>query len=88
MFCLAGKPDTSVLVASTGGYGFFAKLADMTSNRRAGREFMTLDESETPVAPVIYEESPDNVVVAVSAEPAARVRASELRRSRAAAESS
>jgi topoisomerase-4 subunit A len=68
MFCVAGKPDTSVLVASTGGYGFFAKLADMTSNRRAGREFMTLDESETPIAPVIYDEAPQNLVVAVSAE--------------------
>jgi topoisomerase-4 subunit A len=68
MFCVAGKPDASVLVASTGGYGFFAKLADMTSNRRAGREFMTLDESETPIAPVIYDEAPQNLVVAVSAE--------------------
>ena len=68
MFCVAGKPETSVLVASTGGYGFFAKLADMTSNRRAGRDFMTLDESETPIAPVVYEEAPDNLVVAVSAE--------------------
>jgi topoisomerase-4 subunit A len=68
MFCVAGKPDTSVLVASTGGYGFFAKLADMTSNRRAGREFMTVDGSETPIAPVIYDEAPDNLVVGVSAE--------------------
>ena len=68
MYCVAGKPETSVLVASTGGYGFFSKLADMISNRRAGREFMTVEESETPIAPVIYEESPDNLVVAVSAE--------------------
>ena len=68
MFCVAGKPDTSVLVASTGGYGFFAKLVDMTSNRRAGREFMTVDESESPLAPVISDEAPDNLVVAVSAE--------------------
>jgi len=68
MFCVAGKPETTILVASTGGYGFFSKLADMISNRRAGREFMTLEESETPIAPVIYEEAPDNLVVAVSAE--------------------
>ena len=68
MFCVAGKPDTSVLVASTGGYGFFSKLADMISNRRAGREFMTLEESETPVAPVIYQEAPGNLVVAVATE--------------------
>jgi topoisomerase-4 subunit A len=68
MFCVAGKPDTSVLVASTGGYGFFSKLADMISNRRAGREFMTLEASETPIAPVIYEEAPGNLVVAVAGE--------------------
>ena len=40
----------------------------MISNRRAGREFMTLEEGETPVAPVIYEEAPANLVVAVSGE--------------------
>jgi len=68
MYCVAGKPETSVLVASTGGYGFFSKLADMISNRRAGREFMTLDEGETPIAPVIYDETPGNLVAAASAE--------------------
>src|SRR5262245_28002032 len=68
MFCVAGKPETNVLVASTGGYGFFSKVADMVSNRRAGREFMAIEEGETPVAPVIYEEAPENLIVAVSAE--------------------
>ena len=57
-----------MIVASTGGYGFLAKIADMISNRRAGREFMTVEEGETPIPPVIYEESPANLVVAVSAE--------------------
>jgi len=66
MFCLAGKPDTSVLVASSGGYGFFTKLGDMLSNRRAGREFMTLTEGETPVAPATYADAPANQVVALS----------------------
>ncbi len=66
MFGVGGKPETNVLVASTGGYGFFTKLADMTSNRRAGREFMTLEEGETPLEPVICDEAPDNIVVAVS----------------------
>ena len=68
LYCVAGKPETSVLVASTGGYGFFTKIADMVSNRKAGREFMTIEEGETPVAPFVYEESPANLVVAVSAE--------------------
>ena len=66
MFCVAGKPETNVLVASTGGYGFLTKLGDMTSNRRAGREFMSVAELETPIAPVLFDEAPGNQVVAVS----------------------
>jgi len=66
MFCLAGKPDTAVLVASTGGYGFLTRLSDMMSARKAGREFMTLGEGESPLAPVAYEEAPGNFVAAVS----------------------
>ncbi len=66
MFCVAGKPETSVCVASTGGYGFFTKLGDMTSNRRAGREFMSLEAGETPVAPFPFEEAAGNQVVALA----------------------
>ncbi|MEX0958532.1 MAG: DNA topoisomerase IV subunit A [Burkholderiales bacterium] len=66
MYCLAGKPDTKVIVASTGGYGFLSKIGDMVSNRRAGREFMSVDAGETPVAPFMYEESPGNYVAALS----------------------
>jgi len=66
MYCLAGKADTNVLVASTGGFGFLTKLSDMTSSRKAGREFMTLAEGETPLAPRTYEEAAGNVIGAVS----------------------
>ncbi len=66
MYCVAGKPDTRVIVASTGGYGFLSTIGDMVSNRKAGREFMTLDKNETPVAPRIYEESPGNYVASLS----------------------
>ena len=66
MYVVAGKPDTAVLVASTGGYGFLSKIADMVSNRKAGREFMTLDEGETPVAPVVYEPAGAKSVATVS----------------------
>ena len=64
--CLAGKPESTVLVASTGGYGFVTKLADMVSNRRAGRDFMSLKEGDTPVAPFVYDEVPGNHAVAIS----------------------
>ena len=66
MYCLAGKPETRVLVASSGGYGFLSKIADMVSNRKAGREFMTLGEGETPIEPFVYEDSPGNYVASLS----------------------
>lgn len=66
MFCIAGKPDTAVLVAATNGYGFVSKLGDMLSNRRAGREFMSVKEGETPIAPFAFEARSGNLLVAVS----------------------
>jgi topoisomerase-4 subunit A len=66
MYCMAGKAETKVIVASNGGYGFLSKIGDMVSNRKAGRDFMTLDESEVPVMPRIYEESAGNYVASLS----------------------
>jgi topoisomerase-4 subunit A len=68
MYMVAGKPETNVMVASSGGYGFLTKISDMMSTRRAGREFMTVEEGEAPLPPFMYEESPGNYVAAVSAE--------------------
>ena len=39
---------------------------DMMSNRSAGREFMSVEEGETPIAPFVFEEAPGNLLVAVS----------------------
>ncbi len=66
MYCLAGKTETTVIVASSRGYGFLSTIGDMVSTRKAGREFMTLVENETPVAPRTYEESPGNYVASLS----------------------
>jgi topoisomerase IV subunit A len=66
MYVVAGKPDTSVIVASSAGYGFLTKIADMMSNRKAGREFMSVEEGEAPIEPFMYEEAPGNYVAAVS----------------------
>jgi topoisomerase-4 subunit A len=68
MYMVAGKPETNVMVASSGGYGFLTRISDMMSTRRAGREFMTVEEGEAPLPPFMYEESPGNYVAAVSAE--------------------
>jgi topoisomerase-4 subunit A len=66
MYVVAGKPDTSVLVASTSGYGFLTKIADMVSNRKAGREFMSIDEGATPINPVAFEDALGNYAALVS----------------------
>ena len=68
MHCVAGKPETKVLVASSGGYGFLCSIGEMVSNRRAGREFMTVEPGETPLPPFVYEDAPGNHVVALSAD--------------------
>jgi topoisomerase-4 subunit A len=66
LYCLSGKPETRVLVASTAGYGFRSTVGDMISNRKAGREFMTVDEGHMPLAPFIYEEAKGNFIAALS----------------------
>jgi topoisomerase-4 subunit A len=68
LFAVGGKADTPVVVASTGGYGFATRIGEMLSNRRAGREFMTLPEGESPLAPVVYDEAKAAYVAAVSEE--------------------
>jgi topoisomerase-4 subunit A len=66
LHCLAGPPETAVMVATAGAYGFVSKLGDMVSNRRAGRDFMSVKEGDRPVAPVVFAVKPGNQLVAVS----------------------
>ncbi|MBR7746450.1 DNA topoisomerase IV subunit A [Undibacterium baiyunense] len=47
----AGKAETALLLASTAGYGFTAKLGDMVGRMKAGKAFMTLDDGDEPLAP-------------------------------------
>ena len=57
----------SVLVASIGRLRLRrAGSRDMLSNRRAGREFMSVRETDVPVAPFVFEMAKGNLAVAVS----------------------
>ncbi|WP_151446014.1 DNA topoisomerase IV subunit A [Lacisediminimonas profundi] len=51
MHFFAGPADTLLLIASTAGYGFATRAADMASRLRAGKSFLTLDEGDLPLAP-------------------------------------
>ncbi|HCW20913.1 MAG TPA: DNA topoisomerase IV subunit A, partial [Achromobacter sp.] len=49
---IAAAPDTRWLLATRGGYGFAAKLSDMVSRQRAGKQFITLEEGDQMLRPV------------------------------------
>ncbi|MFZ6648375.1 DNA topoisomerase IV subunit A [Undibacterium sp. TJN25] len=49
----AGTADITLLLASTAGYGFTAKIADMTGRMKAGKAFMTLEEGDEPLPPSV-----------------------------------
>jgi topoisomerase-4 subunit A len=49
---IAAAPDSRWLLATRGGYGFAAKLSDMVSRQRAGKQFITLEEGDELLRPV------------------------------------
>jgi topoisomerase-4 subunit A len=52
----AGPADTPLLLASSAGFGFVARLGDMVSRNRNGKAFMTLEADDEPLAPKIISE--------------------------------
>lgn len=66
LHCVAGAVSTNLFVASSRGYGFFTKIGNLVSNRRAGREFMSLSGQEEPIEPVIVSNPEDKQVAAIS----------------------
>ncbi|MFY9329820.1 MAG: DNA topoisomerase IV subunit A [Georgfuchsia sp.] len=44
-------PETKYLFANSGGYGFVATVGDLISRQKAGKAFMSLDDSELPLKP-------------------------------------
>ncbi len=49
----AGSADISLLLSSTAGYGFTAKVGDMVGRMKAGKAFMTLEEADQPLPPAV-----------------------------------
>lgn len=53
----AGPSEALLLLSSSGGYGFLAKVANMVSRQKAGKTFITLADQETVCAPSLAQES-------------------------------
>jgi topoisomerase-4 subunit A len=47
----AGPAESSLLLASTAGYGFTAKAGDMVSRIKGGKAFMNLEDGDLPLLP-------------------------------------
>ncbi len=52
---LAGNPEQVVLLAQTGGFGLLAKLGDMQTRQKGGKGFLSLEEGEYLLAPVLVQ---------------------------------
>jgi topoisomerase-4 subunit A len=49
----AGNAEQTLLLASTAGYGFTAKVGDMIGRMKAGKAFMTLENGDEPLPPAL-----------------------------------
>ena len=47
----AGTPESTLLMASSGGTGFIGRVGDMISRVKAGKAFITLDAGDVPLPP-------------------------------------
>ncbi|MCP3707999.1 DNA topoisomerase IV subunit A [Paraburkholderia sp. CNPSo 3274] len=48
----SANAEQQLLLASSNGFGFIAKIGDMVSRVKAGKAFMTIDEGCVPLAPM------------------------------------
>jgi topoisomerase-4 subunit A len=61
-----GGPRTAVLVASSAGYGFVARLEGLVSKNRTGKAVLTLPKGATVLSPRIAADPERDLLVAVS----------------------
>jgi topoisomerase-4 subunit A len=52
MHYYAANAEQQLLLASSNGYGFIARVGDMVSRVKAGKSFMTIDEGAQPLVPM------------------------------------
>jgi topoisomerase-4 subunit A len=52
----AGGTDGALLLASTGGFGLLAKVADLVGRNRGGKAFLTLEPAHKPLPPALVAE--------------------------------
>ena len=59
-----GSAQTQLLLANSAGNGFLCKLGDLATKTRQGKDFMSVPEGSTVLAPVFLKEISDKTLVA------------------------
>jgi topoisomerase-4 subunit A len=61
MHYVAGTADVTLLLSHTGGYGLLARVGDLTSQKRAGKSFLSVEAGEHLLPPVALPPAHPNV---------------------------
>ena len=62
LYYFAGPANATLLLSSTGGYGFMATVDNMISRQKAGKAFMTCNEGESMCCPSLVSGAQGKVV--------------------------
>jgi topoisomerase-4 subunit A len=63
---LAAKPEQPLLIASSSGYAFTCRFEHLFSRQKMGKQFITLEEKDTLLKIVPYEDIPGSMVACLS----------------------
>jgi topoisomerase-4 subunit A len=63
---MMGPPDSTVLMASSAGYGFLCRLGDLVGKQKAGKAVLTLPQGALVLPPQRVEDPESDLLVAVS----------------------
>ena len=65
---IAGPGDQAYLLASSNGYGFTARLENMASRIKAGKQYITLDSEDILLPPLPFDTTAPAFIAALSAQ--------------------
>jgi topoisomerase-4 subunit A len=62
-YALAADAKQSLLIAGERGYGFLTQVSDLQTRQKTGKQFLTLDENEKPLPPMLIDGGHDRIAV-------------------------
>ncbi|MDO4230781.1 MAG: DNA topoisomerase IV subunit A [Lautropia sp.] len=66
LYAFAAHVDTALLLATEHGYGLCCNAGDWQSRMKAGKHFLTLEEGDAPLQPVLFDAARQTSIVCLS----------------------